>query len=222
MTRQQFTTAPSLKQLDPSSAPDNQLAATHRFLTRMRAEAWPQDPPRSLQATLDSYRSFSVFSSIAITIWQAWDGFEVVGEAFVQVGYYPDNRHLLDFTLQVHPEYREQGLGTALLSKAVEVAQQEERRLLLTETDSMVPAGDTFAERAGFRRGLATHYNQLELAGVNRSLLHRWQAQGQVRVGEFELGFWGGAIPEEVIEEAAALFQVLNDYALKVHRFETD
>lgn len=199
-----------IRQLGPANAPDEELAATHRFLTRMRAEAWPQDPPRSLQATLDTYRSFSVFSALTFTIWQAWNGPEVVAEAFIQVGHYPDNRHLLDFTLDVHPEYRRQGLGTALLAKTVEVAQQEDRRLLLTETDSLAPAGDAFAERAGFRRGLATHFNQLELSELDHSLLHRWQEQGQARAGEFDLGFWGGALPEEVIEEAAALYQVMN------------
>jgi mycothiol synthase len=210
MTHHQTGAALLLRQLNPASATDEELTATHRFLTRMRAEAWPHDPPRALQAILDSYRSLSIFSDLSFTIWQAWDGFEVVGEAFVQIGHYPDNRHLLNFTLSIRPEYRRQGLGTALLSRTVEVAQREGRRLLLTETDSMAPAGDAFAERAGFRRGLATHFNQLELSELDDSLLYRWQEQGLARASAFELGFWGGALPEEVIEEAAALYQIMN------------
>lgn len=120
----------------------------------------------------------------------------MAAQAFIQVGHYPDNRHLLDFTLDVRPGYRRQGLGTALLSKTVAVAQQEGRRLLLTETDSMAPAGDAFAERAGFRWGLAVHSNQLELAALDCSLLHRWQAQGQARAGEFDIDFWGVLYPK--------------------------
>jgi hypothetical protein len=65
-------------------------------------------------------------------------------------------------------------------------------------------------QRLGARPGLPAHSNQLVLADLDRDLVRRWIEQGEQLAGEFELGWWVGAYPEDDLEAIADLWRVMN------------
>ena len=200
----------TLTRFNPQTATDAEFAARHRFLNLIRAEAQPDDPPRSLQATIDNAKGWQVFEDIDIQVWQVLRKGEIIAELFAAIAHREDNRHLMDIDLQVLPTYRRQGLGVALLEKALALAEAESRTLLMSATHSNAPAGVAFAERVGARSGLEAHTNQLVLADLEPSLLHDWQEKAQESARDFTLGLWVGPYPEAELAAIAELYEVMN------------
>jgi len=158
--------------------------------------------------TIDNFLNFSLITEEKAVLWYAWHGNIVVGEAFIVVGLHEENQHLLMCDVQVLASYRRRGLGKALLSKVVEVANTENRRLIMAETDANIPAGEVFAKRIGARRGLAQHISQLNLDTLDHVLLNHWKEAAPK--DDFSLLFWHGAYPDDKLEAMAKLHEVMN------------
>jgi GNAT superfamily N-acetyltransferase len=109
------------------------------------------------------------------------------------------------------PEYRRQGLARQLLSRVVELARSEKRRLLMCNTNDRIPAGEAFAIRIGARPGLTGKTNQLLIDDVDRALLRQWQDRAAERAAGFEIGLWDGAYPEADIDAIVELAALLNE-----------
>ena len=195
---------------DPEKASRSELAALHVFLNRIRAEQWPDDPPRSLDETVRRLRSVPPF--VDWCMWVVWSADErkVLAQAQIMTWNVGSNEHLADFYLAVLPEMRRRGIAKGLLALVTQAAQEKTRRLLMTETDSDVPAGEAFMTRIGAQAGLVEQISQLDLADLNRALLDEWPARAQERAGGFELGLWEGPYPEAEIEAIAKMQDIMN------------
>ena len=195
---------------DLAGASDREYAALNRHFNRARAETLPDDPPTPLEETMARLRNIPPF--VALHPWAGWsaDGEEMLASLVVSFLKTEENRHLAQFEIEVHPEYRRRGIGRELLRLAVGVARAEGRRLMMTGTNGRVPAGAAFLERIGAERGLEEHTNQLVLADLDTALVARWQAAGRERATGFTLGSWDGPYPEDQIEAIAALNEVMN------------
>ncbi|HLF25557.1 MAG TPA: GNAT family N-acetyltransferase [Anaerolineae bacterium] len=196
--------------VDPRNASAREYAAVSACLNRWRAETLPDDPPVPLEEHVNGWRSLPPL--LKIQAWVAWrdDGSEVVGWSTVYFLNTEENRHLVEFELYVVPEMRRQGIGRQLLAYLVEAPQREGRRLMITQTRDLVPAGELCLKRLGAKMGLATHVNQLDLTELDRSLLRAWHARAQERAPDFELGWWDGPYPEAELAEVAAVFEAMN------------
>jgi RimJ/RimL family protein N-acetyltransferase len=84
-----------------------------------------------------------------------------------------------------------------------------------------VPAGDAFMAHMGAHLALESHVNQLDLATIDRDLLHTWQSDA--RHAGFTLGLWEGPYPEADLDAIVELVKAAN-YAprgdLDVNDFE--
>jgi GNAT superfamily N-acetyltransferase len=203
----------SLIQIRPfalRSASQADYYAQNAFDNLMRAEALPDDPPIPDQEAIQSWQNIPPF--VDIQQWSAWDGDRstIVASAWVAVLRMENNQHLAQFRIEVAPEARRQGLARRLLALVVAVAQSEERRLLITDTNGRVAAGEAFMNRLGAQRGQEGHTNQLVLADLDHALLPRWLAQGAQQADAFELGFWLGPYPAAYLDAIAALTDVMN------------
>ena len=121
-----------------------------------------------------------------------------------------ENKHLMGAEIAVLPEYRRQGLTNGLLSKVLEVAQAENRTLMIGVTNTRVPAGAAFVKKLNARTGIEAHINQLVLADLEPDLLRRWQENAKTTASDFELGLWTIPYPEEEIGAIAAMYEVMN------------
>jgi len=131
--------------------------------------------------------------------------------AVVSIADTDDNRHLADANIEVLPEWRRQGIATQLLDRVVTAAEDNDRRLLIGNTDSLIPAGDAFMKALGASLGLTMSTSQLDLTALDRTLIQRWQESGQRQAGdEFELVVWKGPYPEEYLDAIVELLGVMN------------
>jgi mycothiol synthase len=191
-----------------------EYAALNRLSNLIRRERLPDDPPVPLEEMIQGMQNIP--SYMEIKMWCAWDARQenIVARCDLVLAHTPDNQHMAQFGITVHPEYRRQGLARRLLVLAAEAAQAGNRRLFIVETTDRVPAGEAFMARLGAQKGLEAHTNQLRIADLDRSLLERWQVQARQRAPEFEIGVWDGPYPEEQIAAVSQLFELSNQQPL--------
>lgn len=196
------------QRFDPEAATEREFAAINAYQNVLRAESWPEDGPRPVSYTVQSFRGLKLLKDMRIDTFFIWDGAQVCAEAEAEVPLRDDNRHLGFAGVSVHPDYRRRGLARRLLHNVAEVMQRETRRLIGFGTDDAVPAGAAFAEHLGAKPGMQTHTNQLELSALNPELLRSWQETAPK--DSFELGFWDGPFPEADIAAISELIGVMN------------
>jgi mycothiol synthase len=201
---------PDLKRFDPDTATDNEFQARHTYLNLRRREHMPDDPPRSLEASIKNAKSWKLFEKAKFEVWHLWEGNHIIAELFIEVAFHDENRHLIEAEIEVFAPYRRRGCAKGLLPKVIEMAEQYDRTLVISPTISTVPAGQVFAERLGATKGIETHTNQLVLVDVDTALLKGWVEQAKTKAKDFEMGFWGDTYPEEEIEAIARLIEVMN------------
>lgn len=195
-----------IRTFDVKGAARRELAAVHGLANRLRAEAWPEDPPRALADWERKLRSVPPYWSVHR--WVAWAGDEAVGSAAAYLYTTPHNRHIVDADVAVHPDRRRQGIGKELLARVVSLAETEGKTLLIFGTDSAIPAGQAFMERLEARVGIVSRTNQLDLSRLDPALMRAWRDAGP-RDG-FELGWWLGPYPEEDLAAICDLKAVMN------------
>jgi mycothiol synthase len=199
-----------IKPFDRLTADQETYQAFHRLLNELRAERLPDDPPQTfveMEASLKNVPPFVIFH-----IWLAWDTAvnQPIAHCLLTFLEMAENKHLAQFDLAVLPAYRQQGTGRRLLAQAAAVTQQLNRRLMITETNARIPAGEAFMNRLGASPGLRGHTNQLDLAEVDLALLREWVAWGETEADLFELGLWAGPYPEAELQAIVALHGVMN------------
>jgi len=200
-----------IERLDRQTTDQTVLQAYYQLAFQTRAERLPDDPPLTFaefQTTLQNVPPF-----VQVHTWLAWERLTaptVVASGSLVYWETEDNKHLAQLNIVVLPEYRRQGLGRSLLAQAAEATELANRRLLIIETSSTVPAGELFMERLGARLGLRAHVNQLDLATVDHSLIERWLTRGEQQSHRFAIGLWVGPYPEVELADIAALHEVMN------------
>ena len=204
---------PTAVEIEPfafAAATDAEYEALNRHFNRARAETLPDDPPTPLEETIAQMKNIPPF--VGIYAWIGWnvDKTEIIASGVVSFLRTEDNQHLAQFELSVDPDYRRRGLGRELLRQAIDAAQAENRRLLITDTNERVPDGEAFMRRLGAERGLEMHINQLALSDLDLALIERWQTEGAVRAAGFTLGIWDGAYPNDQLDAIAKLTDVMN------------
>ncbi len=192
-----------------AEATEAEFAALQAYGNALRAERTPEDPPKSVAAVQADWQSMPPF--LQMRVWLVWDAAEtaVLAQGLIAIMNTDENQHLAQVSIGVLPVYRQQGMARTLLALIVAEAEAQNRRLLLASTTGRVPAGELFMKRLGGSRGLAAHLNQLALADLDQTLLHRWLQKAPT--AEFGLGWWEGPYPEDRLADIVALHEVMNE-----------
>lgn len=195
---------------DVKHASEQEYRAANIFGNQIRAEQLPDDPPIPLEEQTQNFQNIPSF--VDVSAWGVWNENEssIIASGSIAVIRMAENKHVGELNIEVLPAYRRQGIARKLLALCAEVAQREQRTLLIANTNERVPAGEAFMRRLDAQRGLENHTNQLDLDDLNRALIKEWQARAQANAADFELGFWEMPYPQEELEEIVALFKVMN------------
>jgi GNAT superfamily N-acetyltransferase len=206
---------------NPQTATDAEWGAFNTLKNAALAERMPDDPPRTVEQRQVDLRNIPPMFNVRH--WLAWDAGHrtMIGVAALVLIEMEENRHVAQFELDVLPAHRRQGLGSRMLGLLADQAAAANRRLLIIETHGAVPAGDAFMAHMGAHLALESHVNQLDLATIDRDLLHTWQSDA--RHAGFTLGLWEGPYPEADLDAIVELVKAAN-YAprgdLDVNDFE--
>jgi mycothiol synthase len=220
MSTSSFTIQP----FNTTCASPEDYAALNHHTNRIRLERLPNDPPVPLQETIQNLQNIPAF--VELKLWSAWDHKHcvIIGLGNVAFQHTEDNQHMAQFDITVLSEYRRHGLACQLIRLISESAQADKRRLLMTNTSDRIADGEAFMTRLGAKKGLEAHTNQLCIDELNRDLVAAWLARGQINLNEFEIGFWDGAYPEEMLSQVVELMELMNQQPfgdLEVEDFHT-
>ncbi|MBC8077991.1 MAG: GNAT family N-acetyltransferase, partial [Chloroflexales bacterium] len=191
-------------------ASEREYAALTAFHNKIQAEREPHDPPTPLDENISSWRNLPPL--LEVRCWVVWneEGDAIIASAWADFWRAEENQHAIDFDISVAPNHRRRGIAAHLLAAIANHARQQNRRLLIGETNDRVPAGDGFMQRLGAARGLETHTNQLPMDELNRDLVALWLQRAPDRASGFDIGFWDGPYPEQELAAIANLHGVMN------------
>jgi mycothiol synthase len=200
----------SVEKFDVKQASDQLLGELNEFGNLCRAESRPGDPPVPVEQVIASVRSAPEFSRSQQFVIRDAQG-RILASA--QAGYEiaDHNQHLMWTGINVHPQDRRKGLGSALLQEVVEAAQQASRTTLMGGTAATVPAGEEFAKRIGATPGYRDHTNRLELKELDADLVERWVAEGPSRAPGYSLHWNDGPYGPDLIEKMVPVHLLMNE-----------
>lgn len=199
-----------IKPFNVRSASQEEYLALNRHNNRIRLERLPNDPPIPLEEMIQNLQTLPQFVEMPM-----WVILTPGREAIIAVGFLilmrtEDNRHLGKFDISVAADQRRKGLARQLLAPLASIAQQDKRRLLITQTMDRLPGGKEFMIRLGATKGLETHTNQLCMANLDPALVAAWLAHGRELSREFELGLWEGPYPADKLPAIVELYELTN------------
>jgi len=204
-----LTPADDFRPFDLRGASDEEYARLNEFKNLQRREILPEDPPVPCEEDVGRWQALPAF--IEQTAWALWDQSHTTVLAFAEARIHQtgDNPDLIEFGIEVLPEYRRQGLARRSLRLVANHAHARSRSLLMAECSDRVPAGAEFLSRIGASKGLEEPVNELRLAHLDRSLVRRWMEGSRPLEDDFELRHWDEGYPRERLVELAALLQVV-------------
>jgi len=200
--------------LNVKNASSKEYAAFNKIINVVRKERQPDDPPIPLEETTNQMKNLPSF--VDLKTWYIWneDQTEMIAQGNIGLMYTDDNRHLSQFDIIVHPDYRRQGHAKQLLGLIAQTAQADQRKILICDTNDRIPAGEAFMNRLGAKHGLEGHVNQLRVDELDRNLIDQWLDLGQKNDTQFELGVWEGVYPDEQLDEIVKLMELTNQQPL--------
>lgn len=197
---------------DLRNATENEYACLSEFKNILNREYLPDDPPIPVEEQMQGWKKLPHY--IEYDAYAGWDSANsrVIAYAQCMIFHTGDNEHVANLRIEVVPEHRHKGISRQSLKLLLPFIQKHKRTLLISFTSDRIPETTVWFERLGGRKGLQMQVNQLQLAEFDKSLVQKWLAESQKNRSDFELAFFAGIYPDEIIDEIAALYQeVAND-----------
>lgn len=205
-----YTDDVNLQRFNPASASDSYFQARLDCLNRYRQEASPDDAPTTLAISIANAKGWAVFSDTHVEVWDLWLGNTIAAELFMSWSS-SENKHINFAGLRVLAPHRRQGYAKLLLEKLLAVSLTQQHRLVIGDTTSFIPAGETFARQLGANPGLKTQVNQLLFTDVNTERLESWLTLAEsAHLQDFELGSWT-FYPEAELEAIAVMVETMTN-----------
>jgi GNAT superfamily N-acetyltransferase len=192
---------------------DAQCARAYDVLVASKGLGRPWHRPPSLEESVLQWRH--VDKAEPLEMWAVEDAGEVLGVASLWLPQ-EDNTSLAWFDVNVHPEVRRRGAGSALMQRAVERSTEERRTTLVTDT--MVPVHQSedhphrrFLERHGFTLSNTEIIRHLPLP-VPDDLLSQLAEEARPRYeGTYRLETHVNGVPQQ---QLPSLTTVMNQLAV--------
>ena len=133
-----------------------------------------------------------------------------------------DNLDLFWMQLQVHPEHRRQGHGTAVMSAALQMARRAGRHIIWAESVEDDPGARKFVERFGFGYASRDARRRQWLAEVDRDQIARLLAESQAAAANYHLVRLLPPVPDATLQEMVEVTAAINDAPMGTLTFEDE
>lgn len=136
------------------------------------------------------------------------DGTDVATATYETATY--DNHHLAWLAVDVHPEHRRRGHGSAVLASLLDRARRDGKTTV--GMDSWELAGpEAFAARHGFERKQVSVNRRQHLAKVDRAGVDQLHAEALAAAADYEIVRRVGRTPDEELPAISELSASIND-----------
>jgi GNAT superfamily N-acetyltransferase len=139
------------------------------------------------------------------------DGVDVAAATYETATY--DNLHVAWLGVDVHPEHRRRGHGSAVVEHLMERARRDGKTSVGMDSWDL-PGPEAFAARHGFERKQVSVNRRQFLAKVDRVELDRLHAEAFAAAADYELVRRVGSTPEAELPALARLTEAINDAPL--------
>jgi mycothiol synthase len=194
-----------IRPLVGSAASDALLHQWYELFAANRGEAFPGFPMPGFEAFAARRRPpAGELDPGASRAWAAWDGELLLG---VGTAVYLE-RDFPEYavpSVDVHPDHRRRGVGTALLRTLLADASAEGRGMLVQEQVRIGSPGEAWVRATRFTEVLRNRWQMLDVPGTDPA---RWDVP--VPAG-FRLAQWVGAAPEPLVAAFAAARNAIGD-----------
>ncbi|ACU72437.1 GCN5-related N-acetyltransferase [Catenulispora acidiphila DSM 44928] len=198
--------------------PDAMTEADYEAITEMRARIFaldrPGTPPLSLAATIALMTEVDAAALAARIFWLArGDAGELVGFGQVSMPEQENTDTAIVF-LEVDPDRRRQGIGTAFLRAVLPSIQAAGRTRVLAMNVTTDADGERFAEAMGAVCTIRGLVQTLDVAAADRTLWDIPAPQG------YRVESWNGAVPEDSLVSYARARTAIADAPSQDHEWE--
>jgi GNAT superfamily N-acetyltransferase len=194
-----------LRQFGPDDAPALRECVRVRNAGRRVDSPWEHP---ATEVALAGYYRYGWDLEPAVPFLAEVDG-EVVGYAGHSVSEH-DNRHLAWLTVEVHPDHRRRGHGSAMLAALVERVRGLGRTSVGLDGWDLECAR-SFAGRHGFRQASVAINRRQTLAEVDWADVERRHAKTRAFAEGYELIRRTGRTPDDELAEVAEMTSAIND-----------
>ncbi|MGW5363759.1 GNAT family N-acetyltransferase [Actinopolymorpha pittospori] len=198
----------NLQRLDPDD--DAAVTAAMALGEAARAADTPYNPPSHRRSFVGHLRYG--WDGEPSTVWLLHHpdrSGEVIGRLSLGTSE-RDNLHLTDLGITVHPEHRRQGIGRALFEEGLARVRASGRRLIVTGTVE-APGPCAFAKAMGFTRASIEVQRRQDLTAVDHAHVGQLLEQARKASTDYSLLRFVDAVPEEHVEQIAAMTAAIND-----------
>lgn len=201
-----FIDAEQIQYFDQASLTPDIIRALIEQGNRNIKRTHPLDPPQNPEEVVAQLLDLPAI--LTVDLWAMMIEGMMVASGFLQCVSMGSNEDRASLELLVDPQYRRQGLGTALLERAALRARGLGRSTLMTASTNLNEAGAPFLFFAGFEARQENGINQLKLSELPEGVLSRWT---NCPDDDYTLEIWHGDIPEQELDAYSELFSVMND-----------
>ncbi|MFQ5838307.1 MAG: GNAT family N-acetyltransferase [Thermoplasmata archaeon] len=206
----------SIERFDPQSASREEWARFHVYRRLQHEEENPGDPLVDDRTQETWMKEPDPQSDVIRFAAAKRDGAEeVVGWLYFSIHRkdspsYETRKDAAQIAPWVLKPYRRQGIGRRLLAKAVELAREHNRSVIMGHCQD--DDGKAFIKTIGAEIGLRTRESRLYMDRVDWEMVKKWAEEGPKRSPDTTLEFLGDRIPEDILEDyCAILTEVSND-----------
>lgn len=193
-----------IRPLAGTDADEAVLRQRYEVFAGNRAEVFPGFPTTTFQAFAARCRRPAAPGRPLHRAWGAWNGDRLLG---VGTAVHLEGEHA-DWVMpsvDVRPEHRRRGLGTALLRAILDDARAQGRGMLVQEQVRIGAPGEAWARAVGFAEVLRNSWQMLHVPTTDPAL---WDVPAPTG---FRIEQWLGAAPERLVAAFAAARNAMGD-----------
>lgn len=195
---------------DPRLFSDAEIAEGVELSNLLLAEMLPDETPSAVANRIAAMRVMPTRYGLWNMRVRAANGQLVCGTSAFKDWDHDDNPDLTGLSVDVHPDHRGRGLGSALIAYSVGFAQALGHTRFVGSTMDCQPCGEPLARSLGAEVKASSHVNRLALAGVDEGLLREWIHHAGTRSRDYELLAVDGPIPDDLVDAFVELLLVMN------------